>query len=171
MAAHLKNIALVGATGNLGTHVLQAMLEGGQHSITVITRSASSATFPPSVALKKGDYHDDSFLADALQGQDVLIIMLAFAGLPDQHLLFEAAAKAGVKFVIPSDYGASSADEKLAAAIPVIALKRADHKKIEDLGMKWISVVTSGWIDYSLIYGAYDIRMLPVRCSLILLWS
>lgn len=108
--------------------------------------------------------------------------MLGFGGLPQQEGIIRAAAKAGLKYVLPTEYGAPSGNDKQAAASPVVQAKRDDHKLIESLGMKWVGVVTNGWIDYvspvwvstycmpglhltsaqSLQYGVYDI-LIPER--------
>lgn len=148
MADNLKNVALVGASGNLGSEALGALLKQGKHNITVITRSASKSTYPSSIQVKRGDYKDYKFLESALQGQDVLVIMLGFAGLPDQDHILEGAAKAGVKYILPSDYGAPAGDDRQVKAVPLIQEKRDVHDKIESLGMKWIGVVTGSWVDY-----------------------
>lgn len=157
MADTLKNITLVGASGNLGSRTLDSILAHGKHNVTVIARPSSKANYPPSVTVKKGEYKDAAFLESALEGQDVLILMLSFAALPDQHRLFEAAGKAGVKYVLPSTWGAPIGNDKQAAEVPLMQAKRDDHAKIEALGMKWITFVTNGWIDYSLQYGVYGI--------------
>ena len=149
MAGKLKNIALVGASGNLGSKLLEHLLKQEDRSrITVITRPSSNSNYPPSVNVKKGEYTDAAFLKSALRGQEVLVIMLGFAGLPDQDCVMQAAAQAGVKYVLPTEYGAPSGDENQRKAVPLIQAKRDVHHNIETLGMKWIAVVTNPWIDY-----------------------
>ncbi|KAK5174549.1 uncharacterized protein LTR77_001630 [Saxophila tyrrhenica] len=159
MAATLKNIALVGAGGILGSRTLEALLKHGKHNVNVITRPSSKSEYPSSVNVKQGDYQDAAFLEAALQGQDVLVSMLGFAGLPDQHAFFHAAAKAGVKYVLPAEYGAPSGNDAQVKAAPLIQLKRNDHELIESLGIKWIGVVTNPWIDYCIRYGVFDINV------------
>lgn len=105
MSAILKNIAIIGASGSVGKPTLAELLKIGKHNITVISRSSSQAVFPPGVEVRQGDYDDDAFMQSALSGQEVLIIMLAFAALPQQDRIFEQAARAGVRYVLPSEYG------------------------------------------------------------------
>lgn len=122
-------------------------MKRGQTNLTVVTRKSSSNTYPPEVTVKAGEYNDSTFLEAALKGQDVLVIMLGFGGLPQQEDIIRAAAKVGVKYVLPTEYGAPSNDKQVEAS-PVVQAKRADQALIESLGMKWIAVVTNGWIDY-----------------------
>jgi uncharacterized protein YbjT (DUF2867 family) len=148
MASILKNIALVGASGNLGSEVLKALLKQGKHNITVISRAASKATFPNQVTVHKGDLTNESFLVKAFQGQDIVVSTLAFAGLRDEEYIIEAAAKAGVKYMIPSEWGASSKMQQYIDSVPFLRHKVELQKKIEALGMRYIVVVTNPWIDY-----------------------
>ena len=148
MAENLKNIALIGASGNLGSKTLDSLLKQDKHSITVITRPASDVAYPSSVKVKKGEYNDVAFLEAALKGQDVLVIMLGFAGLSYQDNIIEAAGKAGVKYILPTEYGVDSGNDKQIEAIPMIKSKRAAQVKIKGLGVKFVGIITSLWIDY-----------------------
>lgn len=143
-----KNIVIIGASGNLGTKTLEALLENGQHKITVITRPSSTATYPSQISVKKGDYTDSEFLEATLRGQDVLIVMLAFAGLDKQWPIMEAAARAGVKYIFPSDYGADLSIKGTTFATKLIQMKKELYGRIQEMGMKWIVVVTNPWVDY-----------------------
>ena len=83
-----------------------------------------------------------------LTGQDVVVIMLSFAGLQDEGIIVEAASKAGVKYVLPSEYGKPFKDDHVVEAIPFMKVKKEGHTRIEALGMKWIGVATNSWFDY-----------------------
>ena len=148
MSNVLKNITIIGASGNLGTKTLEALLKNDQHRITVITRLSSTATYPSPVTVKRGQYDDTAFLESALQGQDVLIVMLAFAGMQSEAPILEAAARAGVKYVFPSDYGADLSIKGTSFAIKLIEMKEKTFQHVQSLGMKWIVVVTNPWTDY-----------------------
>lgn len=148
MTEHLKNIAFIGASGNLGSKTLDALLKEDKHSITVITRSSSTVDYDSRVHVHKGEYQDAAFLESALQDQDVLVIMLGFAGLGDQDAMIQAAAKAGVKYILPTTYGGAIGDDRHVKAIPLFQEKRDVHDRIEALGMEWIGVVTNSWTDY-----------------------
>ncbi|KAJ4352762.1 hypothetical protein N0V95_003980 [Ascochyta clinopodiicola] len=94
------------ATGSVGSHFLQSILATGKHGVTVLTRVESTAKFPSSVSVAKVDYTSKDSIISALRGQDFLIITLAAQTPPDTHaLIVEAAAKAGVKWIMPNYYG------------------------------------------------------------------
>ena len=159
MASILKNIAIIGASGNLGVKTLDALLENEQHQITVITRPSSTATSPSQVSVKRGQYDDNAFLESALQGQDVLLVMLAFAGMQSEAPILEAAARAGVRYVFPSDYGADLSIKGTSFATKLIERKQKTFHHIEQRGMKWIVVVTNPWVDYCLEQGVFGISI------------
>lgn len=154
MSSYLKNVALVGASGNLGSKVLSALLKQDKHNITVISRPESSAQFPSSVKVHKATFTDAGALESAFADQDVVVVMLAFAALGDETTIIEAAARAGVKYVIPSAYGASDLYTKMADAVPLFKRQGVILEAIKSLGLKYVVVVTNTWIDYVSHYDA-----------------
>ncbi|KAK3698583.1 hypothetical protein LTR37_016910 [Vermiconidia calcicola] len=155
MASHLKNIALVGASGNAGGAALKALLAANRFNITIISRADSSATFPEdaSITVKKGDYKDPSFLQSAFSGQDAAMLALGFMAMDTQPALIEAAAKAGVKYILPTEYAADGQSKELTENLPPIAQKAEGRSQIEEMGAKWIAIVTNPWTEFSLAYG------------------
>lgn len=150
MAAPLKNIAFVGATGYVGKPTLRALAGNGLHKITVISRTSSTSKIPEynGVTTKFGDYDDEAFMQSVLAGQDVLIIMLAFLAMGQQDKLITAAAKAGVKYIIPSEYMLDTSNSRICDAVPLMKKCQKDHERIQALGMKHISVVCNLWLDF-----------------------
>ncbi|KAK6536862.1 hypothetical protein TWF281_001071 [Arthrobotrys megalospora] len=103
------NVALVGAGGNQGKYIAKELVKGGKHTVTAITRADSKAELPTGVVPKVVDYNDTSSLVDSLRGQDVLVITMSVSAPPDtQTKLIDAAKEAGVKFVIPNEWGYDS---------------------------------------------------------------
>jgi uncharacterized protein YbjT (DUF2867 family) len=148
MSPAFRNVALVGASGNLGSEVLNALLTQGMHNITVVTRAASQATFPSTVNVCRGELTDGAFLEATFKGQDIVISMLAFDGLKDEDHIIEAASRAGVKNIVPSEWGASSQIRLYVDAVPFVRHKLELQQKIVSLGMRYFIVVTNPWIDY-----------------------
>ncbi|KAJ3548353.1 hypothetical protein NM208_g1055 [Fusarium decemcellulare] len=101
--ALIKNVMVVGATGNVGPHVISALLERS-FQVTILSRITSSHPLPAQVTEIKTDYTPAS-LEQVLQGQDAVICTLGYAGLEKQLDLVDAAEKAGVKRFIPSEFG------------------------------------------------------------------
>ncbi|KAK3114489.1 hypothetical protein LTR53_007130, partial [Teratosphaeriaceae sp. CCFEE 6253] len=77
MSQPIKNVAIVGAGGHIGSYIVNALLEQGKHHITAITRPDSSAQLPKGIHdVKKVDYSDHSTIVEALKGQDFFIISM-----------------------------------------------------------------------------------------------
>ncbi|OLN88156.1 Pinoresinol reductase 1-like protein 1 [Colletotrichum chlorophyti] len=153
-----RNIAIVGASGTIGSQTVNAILSRGIHTLTAITRSESSATFPAGVAVKKGNYDDESFLVSALQGQDVVVLQISFASFATGQTAFiRAAAKAGVKWVLPTEFGSDPAPSKLLDASPLLQVKKPVRDLIEELGMGWVAVINNPWFDWSLAQGFWGV--------------
>jgi hypothetical protein len=118
-----KNVLLVGATGNVGQHVLPALLADSKFNVTVLSRTNSKATFPSNVKVIKIDYSNTAELTKALAGQDVVISTIGGEGLATNfgELLVQAALDANVKWFIPSEFGIDIEDPS--ANIPLLANK------------------------------------------------
>jgi uncharacterized protein YbjT (DUF2867 family) len=125
-------------------------VQWGTFNVTALSRQDSTATFAPGVAVKKGDYQSSEFLESALQGQDVLIITLAVTTSPEvQTNLIKAAAKAGVPWILPNEYGQDGANSELSTAVPLLGGKAKYRNQIEELGQSsWIGVASNLWFDF-----------------------
>lgn len=66
------NIAIIGATGNVGSRLLDEALRRN-HSVTAIARKASSLTPRAGLVTHDIDVHDSAALAAVLQGHDAVI--------------------------------------------------------------------------------------------------
>ncbi|OBT68696.1 hypothetical protein VE03_01820 [Pseudogymnoascus sp. 23342-1-I1] len=114
----IRNIAIAGASGNLGVPILHALIESNIFNVTVLTRHSSNAQFPPSVRVIRVDYTSIPDLTAALTGQDAVVSALTTAAVETQVPLIEAAIAAGVQRFIPSEYSASI-DNPKSATLPV----------------------------------------------------
>ncbi|KAH7193799.1 uncharacterized protein B0J16DRAFT_336021 [Fusarium flagelliforme] len=103
----LKNIAVAGAAGDLGSAVFKALLDSNKFNLTVLTRPTSTSTFPSNVKVIKVDYDSLSDLTSALQGIDAVVSAVGSLAIPSQNLLIDAAIAAGVKRFLPSEYGSN----------------------------------------------------------------
>ncbi|KAK8037988.1 hypothetical protein PG994_014755 [Apiospora phragmitis] len=150
--SHVKNVAIVGATGSVGSYIVDEILKAGKHQVTAITRQASTAVMPDGVKVAKVDYADHSSLVAALRGQDVLIITMSVQAPKEAQLkLVDAAADAGVRWVLPNEWGLDQTNEALADGAFMGPPSRAVRKHIEDRGVSsWIGVVCGFWYDFSL---------------------
>ncbi|HKD23744.1 MAG TPA: NAD(P)-dependent oxidoreductase [Rhizomicrobium sp.] len=88
-------VALVGASGNIGTKVLGELVSRG-HTVTAIARNPEKISKGAKVIAKKGDASDVSAMAKLLEGHDLVISSLPFApGLSND--IVAAVKRAGVK--------------------------------------------------------------------------
>lgn len=60
-------ILVTGATGNVGRHIVNQLLEAGHH-VRALTRNPSSAKLPEGVEVAYGDLTEPKTLAPALNG-------------------------------------------------------------------------------------------------------
>lgn len=100
-------VAQLGAGGNIGTPVLNALVSSNKFDLTVVARKQSNVQVPSSVKLVKVDYDNHSELVDALRGQEAIVITLGDLSTLEKNskAIIDAAIEAGVKRVIPSDFG------------------------------------------------------------------
>ncbi|KAI2641488.1 NAD(P)-binding protein [Hypomontagnella submonticulosa] len=150
----ITTVAIAGASGNVGPHVIKQLVEDG-FKVTVLARKGTNHTFPSSVAVAEIDYESPETLVKALQGQDAVVSAVGFAGLPQQIPLIHAAAKAGVKRFIPSEYGGVTENAK-SAALPAFRPKREalDALKQETAsGLTYTLIATGPFLDMGVDYG------------------
>lgn len=88
-------IALIGATGNAGTRILNELTRRG-HAVTAIVRNPEKVPAHPQITAKKGDVYDQLGLAALLKGHDVVISSVHFSA-SDPKELIEAVRASGVK--------------------------------------------------------------------------
>ena len=89
------NIAIVGASGNVGIRLVDQALRRG-HIVTAIGRDASKLALQPGLTFVTGDANKPGDLAPKLAGHDVVISSVAFR-LSDPALLIDAVRTSGVK--------------------------------------------------------------------------
>ncbi|KAJ6598133.1 putative isoflavone reductase family protein [Mycena vulgaris] len=149
---YIEKVAIVGAAGQVGSFIVEALLKGGKHRITAITRADSTSKLPAGVEVKKVDYEDPASLVEALRGQDALIITMSIMSPPGQSAkLIEAAAAANVPWVLPNEYGIDPTETEMQNDIIFGPAKKADRDLIEKLGKSsWVGIACSFWYEYSL---------------------
>ncbi|KAJ6527893.1 putative isoflavone reductase family protein [Mycena vulgaris] len=136
----------------VGSFIVEALLKGGKHRVTAITRTDSMSKLPAGVEVKKVDYEDPASLVEALRGQEALIITMSVMSPPGQSAkLIEAAATANVPWVLPNEYGIDPTETELENDIILGAAKKADRDLIEKFGKSsWVGIACSFWYEYSL---------------------
>jgi putative NADH-flavin reductase len=102
------NIALLGATGFVGSALLNEALERG-HTVSAIVRHPEKLKLRDRLVVKRGDIYDAALLANLIQGQDAVISAFN-PGWKDPNLyddqvrgtasIIAAIKKAGIKRVL-----------------------------------------------------------------------
>ncbi|GIK07140.1 hypothetical protein Aspvir_002795 [Aspergillus viridinutans] len=150
----IERVAIVGAGGTVGSNIVAALLKTGKHTVTALTRKDSSNKLPEGVVAAPVDYDDEATIVAALKGQQFLIITMAPTAPRDTHSkLVQAAAKAGVPYIMPNGYGGDIDHIKLGQDTLLGPMAKANRDEIERLGMQWITVCCGFWYDYSLAGG------------------
>ncbi|KAI9831847.1 MAG: hypothetical protein M1826_002879 [Phylliscum demangeonii] len=149
--SQIKNVVLLGGTGNLGSHVLAALVKSKKFNVTVVSRKDSKATFDASQKVVKVDYTLDA-LAKAFDGQDAVSCTI-HAG--DEKLIIDAAVKAGVKRYLPSEFGADTTNKKAQEICPLLKPKTEiveylQSKAKEHPDFSWTAVQCGGFYDWAL---------------------
>lgn len=88
-------VALIGATGHVGSELLKELVRRG-HAVTAIVRNPEKLPPATNVIAKKGDVFDTAGLTELLKGHDAVISAVHFTASDPQKLM-DAVKAAGVK--------------------------------------------------------------------------
>ncbi|KAM0413598.1 hypothetical protein ACHAPT_013628 [Fusarium lateritium] len=152
MAHQIKNVALAGASGSLGSCILQALVRTGRFNVTVLARKAMDDV-PSGAVVQVVDFESASALTAALKGQDALIDATS---APDPSVairLMDAAAAAGVYRMIPSEFSSDPANPKGRSLAPFQGkVKALEHiQKLADDGkITWTAISNHAFLDWGL---------------------
>jgi uncharacterized protein YbjT (DUF2867 family) len=105
-------ILVTGATGNVGSAVVGALIEAGQQ-VRALVRNSDTATIPPAAEIATGDLNVPHSLTEAFEGVDGMFLLAGYAGIPE---LLALACRAGVKRLVVLT-GSSAALDDMANAV------------------------------------------------------
>ncbi len=127
-------IAVLGATGTIGSHVANALAERGAEAIALVRDPSRPGPPLPAIA---ADLTDTASLRDAINGADQLFLLSPHG--PDQDLLetnaVEAAKAAGVRRIVKVSGGAPSLGPN-GVSSTAIAHWRSE-RRIEESGLEF----------------------------------
>ncbi len=91
------NVALIGASGNVGSRILAELAARG-HAVTAIARHPEKISIPPgsSVTPKQGDLFQPAAMANLLRGHDAVISSVFFTQSNPADLI-QAVRESGVR--------------------------------------------------------------------------
>jgi saccharopine dehydrogenase-like NADP-dependent oxidoreductase len=140
--------------------MLKSLLATGKHDVTVLTRPESTATFASGATIAKVDYTSPANITAALRGHDFLIITLSVSSPPDLHSrIVNAAAEAGVKYIMPNYYGFALSERTGSfPSDPILSSFEKyinDVKEVQEKGhdVKYVAMSCGFWYEFSLGMG------------------
>ncbi|KAB2575942.1 hypothetical protein DBV05_g5444 [Lasiodiplodia theobromae] len=138
--------------GDLGPHIISALLETGIFTVTVISRPTSTSTFAPGVTVRRSDFTTPSLL-DAFRGQHAVIDVRARPDVPAWTATASAAAAAGVRRFIPSDFVLDIDNAACGDLYPENRQRCAIRAYLKELadknpGFSWTAVTNGPFLDW-----------------------
>lgn len=97
-------IALIGASGNVGSRILRELVGRG-HRVTAIARRPDAVAADPKVVAKEGDLSDKAGLAALLKGHDAVISSVRFKDLDAEGLIEIVRASEVKRFLVVGGAG------------------------------------------------------------------
>lgn len=159
------NILLIGATGNLGSLILNHLIGSpAQFKVTVLTRESSSSAatkdaLPSTVTVRKisSDY-PEAELVEAFTGQDVVIGAISMTGMHLQYRIIDAAVAAGVKRYFPTEFGLDELPDWLVELRPMFRIKHDVRDYLvtkEKDGLEWTAIVCNVFFEMGITSGFF----------------
>jgi hypothetical protein len=112
------------------------------------------------VTVARVDYSSQSSISSALHGHSILIITLSPRAPPDLHpRIVQAAADAGVEYVVPNYYGFGLSERMGSISVPTDSVLGGFEKYVDDVrsvegrGVKWVALCCGFWYEFSLGMG------------------
>ncbi|KAL0942037.1 Bifunctional pinoresinol-lariciresinol reductase [Colletotrichum truncatum] len=163
-----KYVALAGATGSLGSVLLNALVSNGNFQITVLRRNDNNA-LPVGVKSQVVDFDSSNALITAMKGQDVLIDATSTLDARLSIRLMEAAAAAGVKRIIASEFSADPTNVKT-RSLPVFKGKAEAHEHLKALAadgrITYTAISNNAFLDWKLRIGLMNIDLANKKVNL-----
>lgn len=172
--ASFRNVALIAATGNLGSKILRS-LTGTGFNVTAVQRKGSSKTLPEGIKSVQVDLTNKADLIAAFRDQDVVVryqtsVRSSSLGhqltsdsavpTPDfdsQKIMLDACVEAGVKRVVPSEYGSNMEAKVRQTRLPNVVEKIEIREYLEGLAnagkIEWSSVNNGPFLDLGIKFG------------------
>jgi len=167
----LKNVIQLGATGTLGSAVLEGLIASKKFNVTVGTRDASSSSFPAGVKVVQIDYSSQASLVSAFKGEDAIIITIGNLNLALleqlQMAVVDAAVAAGVSHIIPSNFGGDIVSHRNPAMEFKIRVEEYLQKLSSEGKISYTAIATGIFFNWALTIGFLGIDLVNKKAVLL----
>ncbi|KAK4690328.1 hypothetical protein P7C71_g6435, partial [Lecanoromycetidae sp. Uapishka_2] len=160
----LKNVIIIGASGNLGPFILSALDTDSELNISILSRQSSRATFASHIKIYQvSDDYPEEGLVSAFKDQDAIINMAPITEVALHKKIIDAALKAGVKRIILSEFGTNVPELQTTKPVPIYQGKieiRDYMKSKEGQDLTWTGLVVGAFFDWGLEDGfiGFDLK-------------
>jgi putative NADH-flavin reductase len=156
-----KSICLIGASGNLGKHILKHLLSSSQNfDVTVLARQSSTSKYPDDVkVVTVPDDYPIEKLKEAFQGIDAVIASLSMMAMHQQFKIMEACYASGVKRYFPTEFGLDDLPQWLLDLREMFKIKHdvRDHLIENQSKMEWTSICCNAFFEMGVGSGFFQI--------------
>ncbi|KAJ4256019.1 hypothetical protein NW762_009093 [Fusarium torreyae] len=156
MSSPFKNILIVGATGSIGSIVLQALVNEPSFTVTALQRSSSQGKLPSNVRVVTiDDSYPSEALISAFSDQDAIINCMTSLAVNDQLRFVDAAVTAKVRRYVASEYGLNNNKPEARALNSVFREKGEVQDYLrskESKGLEWMAIACGMWLKWSALH-------------------
>ncbi|KAH7250866.1 hypothetical protein BKA59DRAFT_523596 [Fusarium tricinctum] len=156
MSSPFKRILVVGATGSIGSIMLQALVKESSFTVSTLQRASSKGKLPSKVrVITIEDSYPSDALVDAFSGQDAVINCMTSLAVSDQFRFVDAAVDAKVKRYVASEYGLNNNKPEARALNSVFREKGEIQDYLrskEATGLEWMAIACGMWIKWSALH-------------------
>ncbi|KAJ5924383.1 hypothetical protein N7466_008570 [Penicillium verhagenii] len=154
----IRKVIVLGATGNVGRHVVSALLQAS-FSVTAGGRTLTSMSdLPPEAVKISVDYGSPESLKQAFSGQDAIIEAFNPNVAVFQEQIVQAAIDAGVRHIITPDFSSDTFNpnvEELSIFEPKLKAQRILESAAEKHGLNWTAIITGPFFDWAIPLGVF----------------
>ncbi|PLB51146.1 NAD(P)-binding protein [Aspergillus steynii IBT 23096] len=158
MTTAIKNVAIIGASGLLGSRISTALMSTGHH-VAAIQRPSSEKQVPAGVQVIKADLNDEAALKQAFTGIDAVISAVGLPSFETEKVWIDAAFSAGVKRIIPSEF-TTNMESPITIQLPVATEKVKVRQYLQSritspsAPTTWTSLNNGPFFDLTIKFGA-----------------
>lgn len=139
------------ATGNVGRHVVSALLHASFHVMAGGRALTSMSDLPLEAVKISVDYGSPESLKNAFRGQDAVIEAFNPNAAMFQEQIVQAAIDAGVQHLITPDFSSDTFNqnvEELLIFEPKLKAQRLLESAAERHGLNWTAIITGPFFDW-----------------------